>query len=88
MNRNWILPEKLAGKSQDLEAVLFVTVEKDGSIKEMWFEKRSGKTEFDQSAQRAVILSNPLPPLPEKYAHAHMNVGLVFRPPAGPAKGF
>ena len=81
MNRNWILPEKLAGKSQDLEAVLFVTVEKDGSIKEMWFEKRSGNTWFDESAQRAVVKSNPVPPLPDKYPLASLPAGLVFRPP-------
>ncbi len=81
VNRNWAYPERLTGTERNLEAVVMVTIEKDGSIKEMWFEKRSGNTWFDESAQRAVVKSNPVPPLPDKYPLASLPAGLVFRPP-------
>lgn len=63
--RNW--------KSQDLDARLrnkvAVTFEiaRDGSIRNVRVSQSSGNFALDQSAQRAILMSNPLPALPREF---------------------
>jgi colicin import membrane protein len=75
---NWALPDFL--KDQKLEAVLIVTLRRDGSVTNLRFEKRSGNGLFDESAERAVRKAEPLPPFPAIYSPAQEDIGLRFRP--------
>ena len=47
-------------------------------VRGRWFKDRSGNSYLDDSAYRAVMKSNPLPPLPRGY-NAY-TVALVFTP--------
>jgi colicin import membrane protein len=42
-------------------------VEQSGKILDFWFVKRSANGIFDQSVEKAVERSDPVPPLPEGY---------------------
>lgn len=75
---NWALPDFLKDKS--LEAVLVVTVRRDGKILGLRFEKRSGNALFDDSAERAVMKADPLPPFPAIYSPPQEEIGVRFRP--------
>ncbi|MBW1988126.1 MAG: TonB family protein [Deltaproteobacteria bacterium] len=81
VNRNWAFPERLAGTEKELTAVIQVTIERDGRITDVWFERRSGNPYFDDSVQRAVAKSDPAPKLPDQYPRPRFTVGLVFTPP-------
>lgn len=78
VERNWAFPEHLADVRGDLVTVLVVNIMPSGHIKDVWFKDRSGNSYLDDSAYRAVMKSNPLPPLPQGY-NAY-TVALVFTP--------
>lgn len=60
---NWTLLPELK-KRRDLEAVIEVDISRNGSIENIVWIKKSGNAYFDNSAMRAVRISNPLPPVP------------------------
>lgn len=80
IQKNWAFPEHLAGLHDELETVLVVKIMPDGEIKDIWFEKRSGNRYLDESAYKAVVKSNPLPPLPKEYVAPFYEVELGFTP--------
>jgi colicin import membrane protein len=86
IEKKWAFPEQFAGGRTDLEAVLVIKILPNGEIRDIWFEKKSGNSYFDESAFRAVRKSNPLPPLPKEFRRPFYNVGLVFTP-SGLRKG-
>ena len=78
IRNNWVFSEELAGSKKDLEVLLVIKIMANGRIQDLWFEKRSGNRHLDESARRAVMKSDPLPPLPKGYQL--YNVGLIFTP--------
>jgi len=78
IRNNWVFSKDLAGKGDDLETWLVIKILADGTIQEVRFEKRSGNHYLDESAQKAVMKSNPLPPLPKGYKFYEL--GLIFTP--------
>ena len=44
----------MGGGHTNLEAVIIVKIMRDGEIRDVWFEKRSGNSYFDDSAHKAV----------------------------------
>ncbi|MDP2645624.1 MAG: cell envelope integrity protein TolA [Desulfobacterales bacterium] len=76
----WAFPEQIAGGQTGLETVLIIKIMPNGEIKNIWFEKRSGNNYFDDSAYKAIVKSNPLPPLPKGFLMSEYNVGLIFTP--------
>ncbi|MFH1580609.1 MAG: cell envelope integrity protein TolA, partial [Pseudomonadota bacterium] len=80
IEKNWAFSKQLAGRRTDLAAVVVIRIMRNGEIKDVWFEKKSGNTYFDESAHKAVMKSDPLPMLPKAYLHPHYNLGLVFTP--------
>jgi colicin import membrane protein len=54
-------------RQKDLKAVMVVKVKSSGEIVKSWFKDRSKSIFFDQSVQKAVERSDPLPPFPEGY---------------------
>lgn len=80
IEKKWAFSEQLSGGRTDLEAILVIKIMTTGEIREIWFEKKSGNSYFDDSAYKAIKKSNPLPPLPRGYVRPFYNVGLVFTP--------
>ena len=86
IEKNWAFSEQLAGGDTDLVAVVIIKIMQNGEIKDIWFEKKSGNSYFDESAFKAVKKSDPLPKLPKEYLKAYYNLGLIFTP-SGLKKG-
>lgn len=80
LKNNWVFSEELAGDTRGLESRLVIKIMPNGSITDVWFEKRSGNAYLDNSAYKTVMKSNPLPSLPEGYSYYHLVVGFT---PAG-----
>lgn len=78
ITKNWAFSQEMAGNHADLEAVIIVKIMRDGEIRDVWFEKRSGNSYFDDSAHKAVKKSNPLPSLPEGFLKPFYEVGFRF----------
>jgi TonB family protein len=64
IEKNWAFAESLAGLQKNLQSVVAVKISSNGEIREVWFKQRSGNKYLDDSADKAVRKSNPLPPLP------------------------
>jgi colicin import membrane protein len=80
IQKNWAFSQQLAGHSLELEAVLAIKIMRNGDIEDIWFDKRSGNNYLDDSAYKALVKSNPLPPLPSEYNGAYYKIGLIFGP--------
>ncbi|MFZ0451965.1 MAG: TonB family protein [Desulfatiglandaceae bacterium] len=77
---NWAYPAAFMdpGKWKNLAAVVIIRVSRDGSILDSRFEKRSGNAGFDESVQKAIERSNPLPPFPEGYMKTYDEIEINF----------
>jgi colicin import membrane protein len=78
IQKNWSFNQQLAGGSADLEAWPAIKIMANGEIKDIWFDKRSGNSYFDEQAKKAILKSNPLPPLPKGYWRPYFEVGFHF----------
>ncbi len=75
---NWVYSRQLAGDEKGLRTVIGIDIDQDGSITDIWYDRRSENEYFDESARRAVLKSDPLPALPQGYSS--YTVGLEFTP--------
>jgi colicin import membrane protein len=77
---NWAYPAAFMDpeKNKDLEALVVVTVDRDGTILKSSFEKPSGNAGFDESVRKAIERSNPLPPFPEGYLKTYEEIEINF----------
>ncbi|MFH1993151.1 MAG: energy transducer TonB [Pseudomonadota bacterium] len=80
IQKNWAFSEQLAGGRTDLVAELAFTIMPNGEIKDIWFDKRSGNVYLDESAQKAILKSNPVRPHPPGVLKPFIIVGLRFTP--------
>jgi colicin import membrane protein len=80
IQKNWAFPPQLAGNNFELEAMLGIKIMRNGEIEDIWFDKKSGNHNLDESAYKAILKSNPLPPLPNDYIGSSYTVGLRFGP--------
>jgi TonB family protein len=71
---NWSPPAG-AGNAR---AVVFFRIGRGGAIDGVQLESGSGIEFFDRTALRAVVLSDPLPPLPLAYTGADLGIHLGF----------
>jgi colicin import membrane protein len=78
IERNWVFSDQLAGGDKHLKSVVVIRIQPTGHIQDIWFEQRSGNAYLDDSAYKAVMKSNPLPPLPKGYPE--YTIALVFTP--------
>ncbi len=77
---SWTLPDHLLRKELDLETIIVIIIDKEGRIQRSWYEKKSGNTLYDQMAMRAIIKSDPLPPLPRELSQESLEIGIRFTP--------
>ena len=80
VQKNWVFSELMSGGRTNLEAVLGFKIRPNGDISDIWFDQRSGNTYLDESAYRAIVKSNPLPPLPAGLFAGDYTVGIRFGP--------
>jgi len=80
IQKNWAFSQQLAGDNTQLEAILAIKVLRNGEIEDIWFDKKSGNAYLDESAYKALVKSNPLPPLPNDYMRPDYKIGLRFGP--------
>jgi len=78
IQQNWVFNEMLAGLDQNLEVRILIKILKNGEIRDISYETRSGNTYLDQSAKRAIQRANPLPALPK--GMASYDVVVIFTP--------
>jgi len=71
----WLNPVRL---SNVIETTVFFRVESNGRIGNAQIESPSGIDAFDQSALRAILTSDPLPPLPQEFTGDHIGIHLKF----------
>lgn len=74
---NWSYPVAL-DNAQDIEAIVVLKVERDGSILSKHFDRQSGVAIFDESVMKAIERSDPLPPFPEGYRKSHEEFIISF----------
>lgn len=78
IQKNWAFSEEMVGGRTGLGATIIVKIMQNGEIRDIWFEKRSGNSYFDDSVYRAVKKSDPLLPLPDGFRGPFYEVGLRF----------
>ena len=77
---NWAYPVGIANenKKKGLEAIVVLTVKRDGTISQYRFKKRSNDPFFDESVTKAIERSNPLPPFPEGFLKSYEEIEINF----------
>jgi protein TonB len=76
--QNWTPPAGLVTAGQPVRAVVYFRITRGGEIAEARLESTSSAEFFDRSALRAVMISNPLPPLPLGFTGADLGVHFGF----------
>jgi colicin import membrane protein len=69
------------GTMEEKTCRVYFRVHRNGSVSHVSVEESSGIFLFDQSCQRAVLQSSPLPPLPHEYDDEYLGVhfGFLYR---------
>ena len=73
----WALPRGIL-PSENLEAIVDVSVSRSGTVSSLRIEKTSGNRYFDQSAIRAIRKASPFPPIPENIRGSNIELGIRF----------
>lgn len=77
VQKNWeIPPTRPSNPGSAVEIV--IVLQKSGQVSTMEVVSSSNDWSFDQSARFAVELSSPLPPLPDDFPAASLEIALVF----------
>ena len=76
---NWILPD-LQNWDDSLEAVLVITIRRNGEVANSFFEKKSDNIYFNQFVLKAVKDASPMPPFPDQLQENTIEIGLRFKP--------
>jgi len=76
---NWVLPD-LQNWDDSLEAVLVITLRRDGTVTDSFFEHKSKNIYFNQFVLKAVKDAAPLPPFPDQLKENTFEIGLRFKP--------
>jgi len=72
IRQEWVFPDT---GEKNLEAVIAVTIARDGTVSVQGIEKSSGNALFDRSAMRALAKASPVAPPPYE-----MEIGMRFYP--------
>jgi outer membrane biosynthesis protein TonB len=75
---NWAPPAGLATGGRRVRAVIGFRIGRGGGLSAVRMDEVSGMEFFDRSAMRAVVLSDPLPPLPLGYPASELGVHFGF----------
>lgn len=78
ISANWLLSTVSPNIVSAPRIYMTFTIQRDGSITNVEITQSSSIPEVDRSALRAVLASNPLPPLPSDYSGGSVNVQFYF----------
>jgi TonB family protein len=78
ISANWLMATVSPNISSAPRAYLTFEILRDGTVTNVQITQSSGIPEVDRSALRAILASNPLPPLPPDYAGGSVNVQFYF----------
>jgi TonB family protein len=73
IRRNWVQNQGIVGTT-----TLKFTIHRDGSIRDVQVERSSGFPPLDLAAQRALLVTRQLPPLPSAYPNSTLTVHMIF----------
>jgi colicin import membrane protein len=76
---HWVLPD-LQNWDNSLEAVLVITLNRNGTVANTYFERKSDNIYFNQFVLKAVKDAAPLPPFPDQLEENDFEIGLRFKP--------
>jgi TonB family protein len=76
INSNWLNP--YAGQATTRTATVQFTVTRDGTVRDVKVEKPSGDAAYDRSCERAVRVTEKLPPLPAEFTGQQLKLHLEF----------
>jgi len=76
--QNWTPPAGLVTGGQPLKGVVYFRIARGGAVSNVRVESQSGHPLFDHSTQRAIQLSNPMPPLPLGFPGSDLGVHFGF----------
>jgi TonB family protein len=76
VKRHWSLPPSLKGRN--IKATVVVFINREGTITSYEVEETSGVASFDQSSVRAILLADPLPPVPSDIPDSFFSEGIGF----------
>ncbi len=76
---HWALPPDLENQST-LQAVAVIRVNRNGRIIDMFFEKKSANTMYNQFVVNTINASNPLPPIPAALDEQEIEFHMTFSP--------
>jgi len=79
ISENWIPTFGAVKSDESKRVVVKFWIDRRGNVLTPEIEESSGDDTLDNSAIRAVIVSNPFPPLPDAYKDASLGVHFGFR---------
>jgi colicin import membrane protein len=80
IQRNWAFSDQLAGENNNLYNEVVIKIQRNGTIADVWFDRRSGNSYFDDSTYKAILKSSPLPPIPDGISGSSLTWGFRFKP--------
>ncbi|MHB8810535.1 MAG: energy transducer TonB, partial [Desulfobulbaceae bacterium] len=75
----WILPE-MRQWDASLEAVVVLTILRDGTVAKVEVEQESADRYFDEFVMKTIESASPMPPFPKLMGEDAIEVGFRFRP--------
>jgi len=79
MQQYWILPE-MRQWDPKLEAVVVLTIRRDGTVAKVTVEQGSADRYFDEFVMKTIDSASPMPPFPKLMSENSIEVGFRFRP--------
>ena len=76
INDNWINP--YVGSGRTFNATVVFVIERDGTVRDVKLEKKSGDGAYDASCERALLVLDRLPPLPPEFTGPRLKLHLEF----------
>lgn len=80
VERHWAFSQQLAGDDRSQQASIVFKVLPSGEITDIRFTQKSGNPYLDDSAYKAIVKANPVPPHPDGINVPYVTVGLRFTP--------
>ena len=78
ISANWLMSTVSPNITSAPRTYLTFEILRDGTVTNVQITQSSGIAEVDRSALRAILASNPLPPLPPDYSGQSVNVEFYF----------
>ena len=78
IQKNWAFPDQFVEGNSDQVAALVFKVMPNGEIRDIFFTDHSGNIRLDESAKRAILKANPLPPYPPGISEPYIQLGVRF----------